>query len=115
MTLLDALQSQFRHAARHSPGEVAPVCVVWCDPDRQFAAALPALRARLPEFLTLGDWDAEKRTGPGFWIRLAMDRQRPEAPFPEGAIPVVYLPGIARSELRAGEDRKSTRLNSSHQ
>jgi hypothetical protein len=104
MTLLDALQFQFRHAARHSPGEVPPVCVVWCDPERQFTAALPALRARLPEFLTLGDWDAEKRTGPGFWIRLAIDRQRPEAQFPEHAIPVVYLPGVARSELRAGDD-----------
>ena len=62
------------------------------------------MRTRLPEFLTLGDWDAEKRTGPGFWIRLAIDRQRPEAPFPDEVIPVVYLPGIARSELRAGDD-----------
>ena len=104
MTLLDALQAQFRHASRHSPGEVPPVCVVWCDPERQFTAALACLRGRLPEFLTLGDWDAEKRTGPGFWIRLAIDGQRPEAQFSEGVIPVVYLPGIARSELRAGDD-----------
>ena len=104
MTLLDALQTQFRHAARHSPGEVPPVCVLWCDPDRQFTAALPALRGRFPEFLTLGDWDAEKRTGPGFWIRLALDRQRLEAPFPEDVIPIIYLPGTARSDLRAGDD-----------
>jgi hypothetical protein len=105
MTLLDTLLTQLRHAARFSPGEVPPVCVLWCDPERQFTAALRTLRERLPELLCFGEWDAEIRTGPAFWIRLAVDRLRPdEAPIPESATPVVYVPGVARGDLRAGED-----------
>lgn len=104
MTLLETLTTQLRQASRHNPGEAPPDCVVWCDPERQWLAALPALRTALPEFLTLGPWNPALRQGPSFWLRLALERQRPEADIPAEAIPVIYLPGVARSDLRAGSE-----------
>ena len=35
---------------------------------------MPRLRAEHPEFLTLGDYKPEERTGPGIWLRCVLAR-----------------------------------------
>ncbi|RYD24525.1 MAG: BREX-1 system phosphatase PglZ type B, partial [Verrucomicrobiaceae bacterium] len=93
-------------AARHSPGEDRPACVLWTDPDGQWQPVVALLRSRMSELLTLGEWDAGLRRGPAFWLRLCVDGAAVYLPEGGGAAfehpPVLYLPGIARHDLRSG-------------
>lgn len=99
--LVDALTST---AAWNPAAEAAPEAVLWCDPGREFASLIPALRARLPHLLTFGDYDHDTRTGPAFWLRVAVARQVPEATWPSGTVPILWLPGVGRETLRGAED-----------
>jgi hypothetical protein len=65
---------------------------------------IPALRTRLPHLLTLGDRDPTTLSGPAFWLRVAVSRKAPEATWPAGIVPILWLPGIARETLRGAED-----------
>ena len=57
----------------------------------------------LPDLLTLGDHAPEARRGPPIWIKCMLVRTLDEADRPSGAVPIVYLPGVSRSDLRAIE------------
>lgn len=104
-TVLDRLVEALARASRHSPGvEEAPAALLWPDGEEQWRPLLPRLRARLPQLLTLGPYDSETRTGPAIWIKCVLAGTLPEAPLPAGKVPVVYLPGVARQTLRAGEE-----------
>lgn len=51
-TPLDALVAALHDAASYNPSaESMPEAVLWCDPNGEFTALLPALRERLPELL----------------------------------------------------------------
>lgn len=95
-TVLDSLEQALHHAGSFHQGEVAaPVCVLWPDPACEWRAAARSLRERLP-VLTLGSFDEESGSGPAIWIRTQVDLPRPAGT----PLPVVYLPGISRDELR---------------
>ena len=104
-TVLDRLVEALARASRHSPGvEEAPAALLWPDGEEQWRPLLPRLRARLPQLLTLGPYDPEARTGPAIWIKCVLAGTLPEAKLLAGEVPVVYLPGVARQTLRAGEE-----------
>jgi len=80
--------------------------VLWPDNERQWEPVLPVLRERLPHLLTLGPYAANCKTGPAIWLRCMIGRSStapllPEADWPETTIPILYLPGVSRQELRA--------------
>jgi hypothetical protein len=62
------------------------------------------LREALPHFLTLGPYDPATKTGPAIWLRCMVARTLPEATWPEGTVPILYLPGVSRAELREVEE-----------
>lgn len=104
-TPLDALVAALHDAATYNPGaEAAPEVVLWCDPNAEFAVLIPAVRERLPELLTYGDSDPATRTGPAVWLRAVTARALPAISLPEGATPIVYLPGVGREVLKGAED-----------
>lgn len=104
MTFLDALVIAIQQAGIYDKNDqTPPTAVLWPDKEYQWEPLIPALRSRLP-LLTLGDYTPEKRTGPSYWIRCMIARTLPEATLPPDAIPVIYLPGISRSDIRAIED-----------
>ena len=104
-TPLDILIAALAAAADYnSATEAAPKAVLWGDERCEFAALLPALRTRMPHLLTLGDFDASTRTGPAIWLRAAIAGAIPGLAWPSGAVPVIWLPGIARETLRAAEE-----------
>lgn len=80
-----------------------PAAIIWTDPKRQWHSLVPMLLKALPELLVYGDYDAEHRTGPAIWLRCAADGVLPDIEFPDEDIPILYLPGIGRQDLRAGE------------
>ncbi len=105
VTVLDALvEAVGRGAAEVSEGGVAPAAVLWTDKERQWEPLLPVLKARLPSLLVLGSWAPAERTGPAIWLRCVLGGTLPEAVLPEGAVPVLYLPGVSRADLRAVEE-----------
>ena len=75
MRMIEYLVRALRSAAVFNPDvQVAPSCVRWPDGDRQWEPVLPRLQAELPELFILGDYDAEKRTGPAIWLRCVLAR-----------------------------------------
>ncbi|RWK37905.1 BREX-1 system phosphatase PglZ type B [Mesorhizobium sp.] len=104
-TPLDALVAALHDAATYNPGaESPPEAVLWCDPNGDFTALIPALRERLPELLTYGDHDPATRNGPAVWLRAVIARAVPSVQLPEDITPILYLPGVGREVLKGAED-----------
>jgi hypothetical protein len=108
MTVLDEMIRSLSRAGEYNrDDQVAPAVVLWPDKDRQWEPLLAVLRERLPHLLTLGGYNAGNRTGPAVWLRCMVGRSStsqpllPEATWPETDIPIIYLPGVSRQELRA--------------
>jgi hypothetical protein len=105
MRLLDHLLKAVRDAAVFNPEvQVAPACILWPDKDRQWEAVIPRLRSELGELLVLGDYAPEHRVGPAIWLRCVIAGKAPEVTLPADRVPVFYLPGVSRQDLRAIED-----------
>ena len=103
-TVLDRLIEQLR--ARDTPldGQTRPAAILWTDPKREWLPLVDVLLPRVEEYLVLGEYDAGRRTGPAVWMRCVVDRALDEPALPEDRPPIVYLPGVARQDLRAGEE-----------
>lgn len=102
--LLDQLEKSFLHALRSGEGEAAPVALLWADADKQWAALVARLQTALPHLFVLGTYDAAKRTGPAIWLRCVVDRVLEDVALEPGVVPILYLPGVARQSLRAGDE-----------
>lgn len=104
-TVMDVLLASLERAGSFNQNvTVAPAVILWTDKDRGWLALAPLLRNVLPQFLTLGSYDPAARTGPAIWLKCMLARTLPEADWPPEAIPILYLPGVSRQELRAVEN-----------
>ncbi|GMV70176.1 MAG: BREX-1 system phosphatase PglZ type B [Leptolyngbya sp. PLA2] len=104
-SLLEAIIASLADAARHQPGvEEAPAAILWTDAKGEWRPLLPVLRERLPQLLTLGEYDPKTRTGPAIWIRCAIARTLDDLDMPADEIPIVYMPDVTRQALRAGDE-----------
>lgn len=110
MTLLEAVRDSLVRATRFNPGDMAaPAAVVWTDSDGQWQSIVDRLRTLMPELLTLGEYRPDVRTGPAIWLRCVIEPairadRLPELTWPDGAVPVIYLPGVSRQALRAVDE-----------
>ena len=75
--------------------------VLWPDKEGQWQTALPTLKKLMPSLCELGPYAPGERRGPAVWLKCAIAGLLPEVQF--DGVPVVYLPGISRAELRAIE------------
>lgn len=105
MTLLDALIEQLHAAATGGNRGVAalPAALLWTDRERQWESLVPALRERMPALLAFGAYDPGLRRGPAVWLKCAIAGVLDGVDL-RGQVPVVYLPGVGRADLRAIED-----------
>lgn len=100
--LAEALIAVLQSAAKgNSHTAESAAAVLWSDKEGQWQAALPALRKLLPGLCTLGEYVPEKRSGPAIWLKCAIAGFMPEVEVT--GVPVVYLPGVSRADLRAIE------------
>lgn len=76
-----------------------PAALVWPDKEFEWRPVVARLAGSMP-IVSLGEYDGE-RSGPAIWIRCVVDRTLGEVS--EDEVPVVYLPGFDRSDLRAVE------------
>lgn len=104
-TFLDSLiQSIGLASAFNQNTETRPAVVLWTDKDREWDGLLPLLRDSLPQLLTYGPFDPAKRQGPAIWLKCALAGTLPGLSLPATEVPIVYLPGVSRAELRAIEE-----------
>lgn len=103
-TPLDHLARSLRARASVPSGQTTPATILWTDPRAEWRALIPAALARIPELLVLGEYRPEHRTGPAIWLRCVVDRVLDLDAFPRDVTPIIYLPGVERGQLRAGED-----------
>jgi hypothetical protein len=105
MKIIDRLLKAVRSAAVFNPDvQVAPACILWPDVDRQWEKIIPRLQAELPELFILGDYQSEKRIGPAIWLRCVIAGKIADVMPPPSSIPILYLPGVSRQDLRAVEN-----------
>jgi hypothetical protein len=62
------------------------------------------MQAELGELLVLGDYVPEAHTGPAIWLRCVVDRVLTDLSLPEDRAPILYLPGVAKQDLKAGDE-----------
>ena len=71
--IIERLSKAIHSAAVYNPDvQVAPICILWPDRDRQWEAIIPRMQMVLPEIFVLGDYDIENRTGPAIWLRCVL-------------------------------------------
>ena len=104
LTLIDALLASIESAQRAPEGVVSPVAILWTDAEGQWRPLLPVLQKACAHLYVLGDYAPAQRTGPAIWLKRVVDRTLPDIAPPEGTVPILYLPGVSRQELRAGGD-----------
>ena len=104
-TVFDGIIESLKKAADYNTNDQSkPATILWTDKDCQWLSLTDRFRVALPEFLTMGDYEPEIKKGPGIWIRCMIARKLDEADWPEEAVPIIYMPGVSRQELRAVED-----------
>lgn len=96
--------ASFAVATRSPEGVSDPVALLWTDADGQWRPLLSSLQKACPQLYVLGDYDPARHTGPAIWLKCIVGRTLPDiAPRP-GTVPILYLPGVSRQELRTGGD-----------
>jgi hypothetical protein len=100
VTVLQHLEAALQRACSFDRNaRVPPAALLWADKSFEWRPVVARLAAGLP-IVTLGQYDGD-RTGPAIWIRCVVDRTIGETP--EEEVPIVYVPGFDRSDLRAVE------------
>lgn len=79
----------------------APAAVLWPDPDHQWQKVVPSLRNTVQGLLTLGDFEPDASCGPSVWLKTVVGGALPL--LKPGVVPVIYLPGVSKADLRAIE------------
>ena len=102
-TPLDHLARGLRSRASVPGNEDAPAAILWTDAKGEWRALLGAALPHIPELLVLGEYRPQDRTGPAIWLRCVVDRALDTDILAPDAIPILYLPGVERGDLRAGE------------
>lgn len=103
MNLLSSLAEAIRSSAKVNRSLMAsPAAILWTDADRIWESTVPQLAKQLPELFVLGDYSPEKRQGPSIWLKCAVAGKL-GTQLPGGSVPILYLPGTSRSDLRAIE------------
>ncbi len=104
-TFIEAVKESLTDAARHNSGDsVAPAAILWTDTDGEWMPLVAKLRPLIPQLLTLGRYDPEKKTGPAIWLRCAIEGTLAELKLPEKTVPILYLPNVSRQLLRSPEE-----------
>jgi hypothetical protein len=98
-TVFDRLVERLTEAlAYNANAYVEPVALLWPDEGVQWQEVIGRISERLP-LVRLGDYDRAAQQGPAYWVRCVVSGAV-DAGLAAGR-PIVYLPGVARSELRA--------------
>jgi hypothetical protein len=101
MTLKEKIIEALEKATRYNGSLVErPEVILWPDPDAQWQSIIPVLQKEIPALLVFGSYEPEKRQGPAIWIKCMVAKTLPVATWTQDTIPIIYLPGISKQDLR---------------
>ncbi|HEX2927400.1 MAG TPA: BREX-1 system phosphatase PglZ type B [Ruminiclostridium sp.] len=104
MKVINHLINAIRASANYNPEvETRPYCILWTDKEKQWENAIPYLRTEMPELLVLDEYNPVDGKGPAIWLRTAIGGYVDGYTLPHGRIPILYLPGVSRQDIRAVE------------
>lgn len=103
-TLLEELQASLAACLRCPEGVSPPVAILWTDADGEWQPLVETLLSAIPQFYVLGAYEPAKRTGPVIWLKCIVDRTLRDVSPAEDVVPILYLPGVDRQQLRAAGD-----------
>lgn len=100
-SIYDKVIQALKQAEQHNSNiMVKPEVILWLDPERLWTDIISVLQAELPHLLVYGQYDPIKKQGPAIWIKCMIARTLPGADWAESITPIIYLPGIAKSDFR---------------
>ncbi|MBM4013151.1 MAG: BREX-1 system phosphatase PglZ type B, partial [Planctomycetes bacterium] len=103
-TLAEAVLVSLTRLVSTPDGEVPPAAILWTDAEGQWKSLVALLRSRVPHLYELGTFAPDDHIGPAIWLVCAVARTLADHSPPAGTVPILYLPGVARQDLRAGAD-----------
>jgi hypothetical protein len=104
-SIFDKVIEAFREAENHNSHlMVKPEVILWPDPDSQWADVIDILQSKVPQLLVYGSYDAAKKQGPAIWIKCMIAKVLPEADWVDTVVPIIYLPGVSKVDLRSVEN-----------
>lgn len=102
LNLAEGVRISVVNQAKGNAQTTAPsAAVLWTDKECLWQEAIPVLRKLIPDLYSLGAYDPERLSGPAIWLKCAIAGLT--STMDVGIVPVIYLPGISRAELRAIE------------
>lgn len=100
-SIFDKVIQALKQAEQHNSNiMVKPEVILWPDPERQWTEVIPVLQVEFPQLLVYGTYDPSKMQGPAIWIKCMVAKTLPEANWEDEATPIIYLPGVAKNDLR---------------
>ncbi len=100
ITVLQHVEAALRQASSFDRNDRRPpAALLWPDKESEWRPVVTRLVTSLP-IVNIGAYDGE-RAGPAIWVRCVVDRTI--AGVPDDQIPIVYLPGYDRADLRTIE------------
>ena len=104
-SIYDKVVQALKQAENHnSQVMVRPEVILWPDPENQWNDVIGVLQQEMPQLLIYGSYDPNKKQGPAIWLKCMIARALPEANWDATKIPIIYLPGVAKADLRNVEN-----------
>jgi len=104
-SIYDKVVQALKQAEDHnSQVMVRPEVILWPDPENQWNDVIGVLQQEMPQLLIYGSYDPNKKQGPAIWLKCMIARALPEANWDATKIPIIYLPGVAKADLRNVEN-----------
>jgi len=104
-SIYDKVIQALKQAENHNSNVmVKPEVILWPDPENQWIDVIEVLQESIPHLLIYGSFQPSKKQGPAIWLKCMIAKVLPEAKWDVEAIPIIYLPGVAKSDLRNVEN-----------
>lgn len=104
-SIYDKVIQALKQAENHNSNlMVRPEVILWPDPENQWEEVIGVLQQSLPQLLIYGDYKPSVKQGPSIWLKCMVAKTLPESDWETGTIPIIYLPGVAKSDLRNVEE-----------
>lgn len=104
-SIYDKVIQALKQAEQHNSNiMVKPEVILWPDPENQWAEVIPVLQSEFPQLLIFGEYNPSKKQGPAIWIKCMVAKTLPDAKWEDDVTPIIYLPGIAKTDLRNVEE-----------
>lgn len=104
-SIYDKVTQALKQAENHNSNlMVKPEVILWPDPENQWTDVIEILQQEMPQLILYGSYEPAKKQGPSIWLKCMVAKMLPEANWSDGVIPIIYMPGVAKSDLRNVEE-----------